>query len=224
MKSKLIIMLTHNDQTVKNALEVFESVKDLPVECWGFKDVGLPQPQMKELVSAMQAAGKKTFLEIVSYSEKACMEGAQLAVECGFDYLLGTLFFPSVWEYLKDKPIKYMPFVGKVSGSPSVLEGSCEEMLSEFKSFVDQGVYGCDLLAYRHVKDGEGLARAFVAGSTAPTVIAGSVSSPERIKVMSEVNPWAFTMGSALFTSAFVREGSFRENLTKVIEIMNTLP
>ena len=40
MESKIIIMLTHNDQTVKNALEVFDSCKDLPVDFWGFKDVG----------------------------------------------------------------------------------------------------------------------------------------------------------------------------------------
>ena len=68
MKSKIIIMLTHNDRTVENALDIFESCKDLPVECWGFKDVGLPIPKMKALVSAMKAAGKVTFLEVVTYT------------------------------------------------------------------------------------------------------------------------------------------------------------
>ena len=32
MNSQIIIMLTHNDRTVPNALEVFESCKDLPVK------------------------------------------------------------------------------------------------------------------------------------------------------------------------------------------------
>ena len=57
MESKIIIMLTHNDQTVKNALEVFDSCKDLPVDFWGFKDVGLEHDKMAELIKAMKAAG-----------------------------------------------------------------------------------------------------------------------------------------------------------------------
>ena len=34
MKPELIIMLTHNDVTVKNAAEVFDSCKDLPATRW----------------------------------------------------------------------------------------------------------------------------------------------------------------------------------------------
>ena len=43
MKTKLIVMLTHHDKTVTNALETFNQVKDLEVDCWGFKDVGIPR-------------------------------------------------------------------------------------------------------------------------------------------------------------------------------------
>ena len=46
-------MLTHNDKTVQNALEVFESCQDLPVSYWGFKDVGLPYPEMRKLIKAI---------------------------------------------------------------------------------------------------------------------------------------------------------------------------
>ena len=41
MTPELIVMLTNNDKTVIDAVEVFESCKDLPVQKWGFKDVGL---------------------------------------------------------------------------------------------------------------------------------------------------------------------------------------
>lgn len=91
MNAQIIVMLTHNDRTVKNALEIFEESKSLPVQLWGFKDVGLEREQMLELIGAMKAAGKTTFLEVVSYSEEACMRGARLAVEMGFDYLMGTV-------------------------------------------------------------------------------------------------------------------------------------
>ena len=84
MKTKLIVMLTHHDKTVTNALETFESVKDLEVDCWGFKDVGIPRPQMEILLKALKDAGKETFLEVVTYSEEECMAGAKLAVDMGF--------------------------------------------------------------------------------------------------------------------------------------------
>ena len=68
--SELIVMLTHNDVTVPNALEVFTSCRDLPVKYWGFKDHGLEPAAMKQLVDVMMANGKTTFLEVVSYTEE----------------------------------------------------------------------------------------------------------------------------------------------------------
>lgn len=223
MKSNLIVMLTHDDKTVKNAREVFESCKDIPVSFWGFKDVGLPQSEMRALIKALKEAGKTTFLEIVSYTEEECQAGAEFAVEFGFDYLMGTLFFPEVWKYLKDKPIKYFPFVGEVSGSPSILEGTPESMVKESEFLNSQGVHGVDLLAFRHTSDPENLAREFIAQSAIPVVLAGSISSNERIEFVDQVNPWAFTMGSALFNKNFLPNGTFRENLEKVVEKMDSI-
>ena len=37
---------------------------------------------------------------------------------------------------------------------------------------------------------------------------------------MFDIGPWAFTMGSALFTKNFVPDGSFRDNLSAVAEYM----
>ena len=56
MLEKLIVMLTHNYVTVKDAKEIFEENKDLPVTNWGFKDVGLEPEKMKELCGMMKAA------------------------------------------------------------------------------------------------------------------------------------------------------------------------
>ncbi len=152
MLEKLIVMLTHNDVTVKDAKEIFEENKDLPVTNWGFKDVGLEPEKMKELCGLMKAAGKTTFLEVVTYSEEECMRGAKLAVECGFDCLLGTLFYDSVAEYVKTTNLKYYPFVGLVSQSPSILEGSCDLMLKQAEKYKEAGACGVDLLGYRYVE------------------------------------------------------------------------
>lgn len=74
-------MLTHHDVTVKDAGEIFEQCKDLPVKFWGFKNVGLPKDEMKKVAGAMKAAGKTTFLEVVTYDEASCLDGAQTAID-----------------------------------------------------------------------------------------------------------------------------------------------
>lgn len=222
MDSKIIIMLTHNDKTVENAREVFEECKDLPIQFWGFKDVGVPKEEMERILDAMKAAGKTTFLEVVSYSEEECMRGAKLAVELGYDYLMGTVYHQSVFEYLATQEIKFLPFCGQVSGSPSILEGSFDEIITDAKGLLDRGVDGIDLLAFRH-QDGAGLAEAYCKAIDKPVVIAGSINSPERLEFINRINPWAFTMGSALFTENFVKDGGFRKNLEEVLRIMDGL-
>lgn len=220
MVPEIIIMLTHHDVTVKNAAEIFEECKDLPVKYWGFKNVGLPKDEMKALAKAMKDAGKTTFLEVVTYDEASCLDGAQTAIDCGFDCLMGTLYYDSVAKLLKDNNMDYMPFVGKVSGSPSILEGSNEEIIANAKELMAKGITGFDILAYRHVIDGEKLAREFCAAVDAKICIAGSISSYERIDTMFDIGPWTFTMGSALFDKKFVPSGSFYENLEAVANYM----
>lgn len=220
MRPEIIVMLTHHDVTVQNAMEVFETCKDLPVKFWGFKNVGLPKDQMKALTTAMKAAGKTTFLEVVTYDEESCMDGAKTAVECGFDCLMGTLYYESVHNYLKEQGLTYMPFVGKVSGSPSILEGTNEEIIQNAKDLMAKGIKGFDILAYRHVIDGEKLAREFCAAVDAQICIAGSINSYGRIDTMFDIGPWTFTMGSALFEKKFVPDGDFRTNLKAVADYM----
>ena len=224
MKANIIIMLTHQDKTVGNALEVFEACKDLPILDWGFKDVGLPVDKMKELVAAMKAAGKRTSLEVVTYTEESCLRGAKLAVECGFDYLCGTIFFDSVFNFLKENGTKYFPFVGAISGSPSVLEGTPEDMIAQGHKLAQAGVDGFDLLAYRY-KDGDpkALATSFVAQMDVPVVVAGSIDSPARLQAVSDIGADSFTMGSALFDEKFIKGASFRDNLVRVLEIMESI-
>ena len=216
---ELIVMLTHNDQTVKDAIEIFDSCKDLPVQHWGFKNIGLPVPQMKQLVANMKAAGKTTYLEVVTYNEEDCLAAAKLAIECEFDCLMGTLYFPSVGELVKGK-IEYFPFCGKVWDNPSKLGGSIDEIIADANRLKVLGCNGTDILAYRHVDDPVALLKRFIKEVDFPTVVAGSIGSFERIDFMKELSPYGITMGSALFTKNFVKNGSFRDNLEKVAEYM----
>jgi hypothetical protein len=216
MKPEFILMLTYNDQTVDKALELFEECKDTPVTHWGFKDVGLPAPKMKELVKAMKQAGKTTFLEVVSLSEEEGLAGAKLAVEAGFDILMGTVFFDSIREFLKDKSIKYYPFPGHVYSHPSILDGSINEIVEHARLLESKGVQGMDLLSYRYVGDAPALLRAVVAATSVPIVSAGSIESYKRLEEVAESGAWGFTIGSALFDKKFVPTGSFTENILAV--------
>lgn len=218
MLNKLIVMLTHNDQTVENAQEVFDSCKDLPVKKWGFKDVGMAPEKMTVLCKSMNAAGKETFLEVVTYTEEECLRGAKLAVECGFEYLVGTIYFDSVMEYCKENKLKYCPFVGKVSQSPSILEGSLDFMIEQEARFAEKGIYGTDLLGYRYKEgDPEKLSADYIKNAKLPVILAGSIASVERMEIVRKMNPWCFTMGGALFTEAFTK-GGFRANLEYVVD------
>lgn len=165
---ELIVMLTHNDQTVENAREVFESCKNSKARFWGFKEEPLLIQSMKELYSIMKECGKTTFLEVVAYDEEECLAGANTAVECGVDVLLGTMYSDSVNELCKEHGLKYMPFVGTVTGRPSVLEGRLEDMIAEAQKALEKGVYGFDLLGYRYTGDATALNKAFVEAVDAP--------------------------------------------------------
>ena len=220
MKPNLIPMLTHNDMTVPNAKETFLSCASLPIKYWGFKDVGLPLNEMTELVGIMRDHGKATCLEVVSLGEEECMRGARIAVECGFDYLMGTIFYDSVFDYLREHGKKFFPFCGKVSGHPSILGGTPDEIVADGKRLQEKGVSGIDLLAYRHKTAGDEVARKLTEALSIPVVIAGSIDTFARMDKMKEINPWGFTIGSALFARKFVADGSVFDNLNVVYQYL----
>lgn len=199
----LIVMLTYNDMTVKNAYDVFEQCKNSKAELWGFKEEPLPVEEMKRLFSFMKACGKTTFLEVVAYTEDECMAGAKIAVECGCDILMGTIFSDSILKFCKEHNLRYMPFVGKVTERPSILEGTIDGMIDEANSYIAKGCYGIDLLGYRYVDDAVELNKRFVEGVNAPVCIAGSVNSFGRLDELKDAKPWSFTIGSAFFDKDF---------------------
>ncbi len=219
----LIVMLTKNDVTVSNAKEVFLSCTDIPVNHWGFKDVGLPTDQMKDLVKTIKNSGKNTYLEVVTYTEAECIDGAKLAVDCDFDYLMGTTYFASVAEILKKSNTKYLPFCGKVWGSPSVLGDTVEDIVASAKLLQEKDVDGIDILAYRFTGDVKLLLSKYFKEVSIPTIITGSIDTFEKIDYIKSINPWGFTMGSALFNQKFVQGANVHENLQSVYNYLTKI-
>lgn len=217
-KPELIVMLTHHDKTVSDALELFQRASEYPITHWGFKDVGLAPKEMQSLAGTMKAAGKTTCLEVVSLSESEGLQGARLAVDSGFDILMGTVFYPSILEYLSDKPIKYYPFPGHVHSHPSILDGTIAEIVAHARELEEHGVHGLDLLTYRFKGEAGQLLKQVVEATRIPIVSAGSIASFERIQEVWDAGAWGFTIGSAFFEKKFIPDGSFEQNLLAVCD------
>ena len=167
----------------------------------------------------MHECGKTTFLEVVAYSEQEGLEGARVAAQCGCDVLMGTKFFDSINDYCHRHGIKYMPFVGEVTGRPSVLKGTINGMIAEARDYISRGAAGIDLLGYRYTGDAVALNKALVAALNAPVCLAGSIDSYARLNEVKAANPWAFTIGSAFFENKF--DGTFAQQVDKVCNFMS---
>ena len=214
----LIVMLTHNDHTVANAYTVFEACKHTQARFWGFKEKPLPLAEMKKIYARMKECGKTTFLEVVEYTEQAGLAGARTALECGCDILMGARFFDSINAFCQANGLKYMPFVGGLSGRPTVLSGNIADMVAEARAYEQKGVHGIDLLGYRYTGDAVRLNEELVKNIGIPVCIAGSVNSYRRLDEIKAAAPWAFTIGSAFFDNQF--SGSIAEQIDKVCEYM----
>lgn len=198
MGLRFIFMLTRNDKTVPEAAEHLRTALVEGVRHIGFKDVGLPVDDLRSLARAIRDGGATSYLEVVSLDEASELASARAAVEIGVDVLLGGTHVDVVLEVLKGTGIRYFPFVGRISGHPSVLEGSIEDIADSARALAArEGVDGLDLLAYRSAEDVPDLMRAVCAAAGKPVITAGSIDTPRRIAATRASGAFGFTIGTA---------------------------
>lgn len=221
MRPKLILMLTHNDVTVPDAIDYFEQIKDLMIDLIGFKEIGLEPSKMRELNNRIHIAGFKSFLEVVEYDEDKIEKPTLMAVDMGFDYLAGTVYYSSIWDII-DKKINYFPFCGTIYGRPAILDGTIEEITIDAKRIELEGANGFDLIAYRYKypKKINDLITAVKNAVSVPIVLAGSINSFKRLHETIDQGIWGFTIGSAFFEKKFVPDGTYRDNVRAVIDYL----
>ena len=218
---EFIFMLTKDDVTVEDALEVYEEVRDAGLHYVGFKDVGLSIAQLKELTDTIHNGGQEVMLEVVSERKEDELRSARAAVELGVNYLLGGSHAQEVTEILDGTDIRYCPFPGRVVGHPSQLRGNVEEIVESARrlSAMDS-VLGLDLLAYRFDGDVGALVQAVVEAVEVPVIAAGSVDNERKIRSLADSGVWAFTVGSAIFEGKFARDGApVREQVERVLRV-----
>jgi mannose-6-phosphate isomerase-like protein (cupin superfamily) len=198
MGLRFIFMLTRNDRTVPDASQQLQTALGLGVRHIGFKDIGLPLEQLKGLNAAIKAGGATSYLEVVSLDRESEIVSAKAAAEIGVDVLLGGTRVDDVLPIIKDTGIQYFPFPGRITGHPSVLEGTIEEIVESARTIAGRdGVHGLDLLAYRSAQNVPELMKAVCAAVSKPVYIAGSIASPERIAIVQRAGAAGFTIGTA---------------------------
>lgn len=208
MGLRFIFMLTRNDRTVGDAMEQLRTALALGVRHIGFKDIGLPLDKLKALKTAIKAGGATSYLEVVSLDRDSEIASAKAAVEIGIDILLGGTRVDDVLPIIAGTTIQYCPFPGTISGHPSVLEGSIDEIVASAKTLAARnGVHGLDLLAYRSREDVPTLIEAVCSAVAKPVYVAGSIDTPGRIAALKEAGAAGFTIGTAALDGKYPADG-----------------
>jgi len=202
--SEFILMLTRNDVTVANALDLLDEVLQTGVAHIGFKDVGLDPSAMQTVVDRIHEAGRQAHLEVVSLTESDELRSAEVALQLGVDFLIGGTRWRQVKQLLGDSKTQYFPYPGEIQGHPAVLLGSREQILTDVLA-MKEAIDGINLLAYRHVTiPGEEILQFIQGAAGVPVICAGSINSLDRVRTVSAEGTWAFTIGAAVLDGLIV--------------------
>jgi hypothetical protein len=215
-----IFMLTRGDKTVEDSLEVLDQVAAIGLTHVGFKDVGVPRETLETIVKRIRAIGATSYMEVVSETPEACLNSARVARDLGVDRLLGGTQVAEIKAILAGTDTQYFPFPGKPVGHPTKLGGTAAEVEAHCREFMDSGCAGADLLAYR-ATEAEPLALVAAARrglGSGYLIVAGSITTPERIRAIADAGADAFTIGTAVFDGSYSpRKGSLISQLTDVL-------
>jgi len=214
-----IFMLTREDQTIEDCLEVYESVRDVPLRHVGFKDVGVDPSTLRRLHDRIKQDGRTSYMEVVSTSRESCLKSARTATELGVDCLMGGTQVDEILPILRGTRTVYFPFPGIPIGHPTKLGGTAERIASDTAAMVSAGCAGVDLLAYRATEANPlDLIRAARRATDKQVVVAGSINSPARISDIRAAGADLFTIGTAALDGSFdPRLGLLANQLRRIL-------
>ncbi len=223
--TEFIFMLTHSDRTVPDARAVYDEVRSTGLRYVGFKDIGLPIAELRDLAAAIRSDGREVMLEVVSEDKDDELRSIRAALEIRVDWLLGGTHPDEALEILAGTAVRYCPFPGRVIGHPSLLRGTIEEIAADAADLTARpGVHGLDLLAYRYDGEVEALTAAVNERATGPVIAAGSVDSLERIAALARIGVWGFTIGGAIFDGRFAGAPSVAAQVETVLAALGQGP
>lgn len=202
-----IFMLTRNDRTVSNCLDVLDEIAGLGIRHIGFKDIGVSRDTLKELVRRIGAMNATSWMEVVSTTADSIRTSIETAADIGANRVLGGQDIAFARRTLAGDTA-YYPFPGRPVDHPTRLEGLRAEIETDCRQIAKAGCAGADLLAYRAVDDDPlALVRAARKGlGNGDLIVAGDVDSPARMEALARAGANAITIGTAIFNGAFAPE------------------
>lgn len=217
-----IFMLTRDDRTVTDCLDVVDAVRGLGITHIGFKDIGVDRGTLTRLHAALREFGATTCLEVVSTDRDQALASARTAVELGVDLLMGGTWIEETLGLLRGTSTAYLPFAGEPFGHPTRLAGTPARIAEDCRRAEAAGCAGVDLLAYRATEaDPLDLVRAARAATTGRLVVAGSITGADRIRELAAAGADAFTIGSAAFDGSLrPRAGTLAAQLGAVLDVV----
>ncbi len=215
-----IFMLTRDDQTIEDCLDVYEAIRGVKLNHIGFKDVGVASETLRRLHDRMKEDGRTTHMEVVSTDRDSALRSAEIGTRLGVDCLLGGTQVDAVLSIVKGSKTGYYPFPGVPVGHPTKLGGSPDRIEGDTRAMVAKGCAGVDLLAYRATEaDPLDLIRAARRGTDRTVVVAGSINSPDRIRAVAAAGADLFTIGTAALDGSFApRVGLLANQLTRILD------
>lgn len=219
-----IFMLTRDDQTIEDCLEVYESVRDVPLKHVGFKDVGVGADTLKRLRDRIKEDGRASYMEVVSTSRDSCLRSAETGARLGIDCLLGGTQVEDILGLLRGTGTHYFPFPGVPIGHPTKLGGTPQRIHDDTRAMVSAGCAGVDLLAYRATEANPlDLIRAARRATDRTVIVAGSINSPARIRDIAGAGADLFTIGTAALDGSFdPRLGLLSNQLRRILSACAT--
>ena len=221
---EFIFMLTRDDKTLPDALEVFRNVASVGVRHVGCKDIGLPESQLAEFLGEARASGASTYLEVVSMTPEDELRSAETAVRVRPDYLIGGTQVEDVQRIIAGSGMRYFPYIGRIVDHPCLLRGTIEEISEDARRVEALGVDGINLLAYRYDGDVPALVRVVSEKTSLPLICAGSVDSVARIEELASLGVWSFTVGTAALDGRFVPGGDLAAQLEAILAAAGAAP
>jgi hypothetical protein len=214
-----IFMLTRDDQTIEDCLEVYDSIRDVPLRHVGFKDIGVGTDTLKRLRDRIREDGRTSYMEVVSTNRDSCLRSAEVGAGLGIDCLLGGTQVDAILDMLRGTSTGYYPFPGAPAGHPTRLGGTPERIAHDTKTMVAAGCAGVDLLAYRATDaDPLDLVRAARRATDKTVIVAGSINSPGRIRDIAGAGADLFTIGTAALDCSFdPRLGLLANQLRRIL-------
>jgi hypothetical protein len=214
-----IFMLTRQDRTVNDCLDLVRLIRPLGLKHIGFKDVGVSPTTLSALNDAIRASGAISYMEVVSTTPETCLASARIAVELGVDCVLGGTDVDAIQDILRKSETRFFPFPGFPHGHPTKLGGTIQDVETHCRSFAARGCAGADLLAYRATEaDPIALIRAAKKGlGEKRLIVAGSIVSRAQIRAIGAAGADAFTVGSA------VLDGSYAPDMGSVLSQLGAI-